>query len=270
MEERDPKTRFKFGKNWMNFLKHLDDDRIEESRKGLESMLETTDLTGKRFLDIGSGSGLSSLVARKMGAEVLSFDYDEQSVACTKYLKETYFKDDPNWHIEQGSVLNKEYLESLGEFDIVYSWGVLHHTGDMKNALSNVDVNVKNDGKLFIAIYNNQGYRSKVWHKVKSTYVKSPKIVKHIIVLYYYFKLKGKSFLYDVFIRRKPLYTYNSKSGRGMSSYYDLIDWVGGYPFEVATPEFVFDFYRNKNYKLEKLKTCGKGYGCNEFVFTKI
>ncbi|WP_052467143.1 class I SAM-dependent methyltransferase [Psychroserpens damuponensis] len=125
-------------------------------------MLGVNDLSGKRFLDVGSGSGLSSLVARKMGAEVFSFDYDEQSVECTKYLKQKYFKDDMLWSIEQGSALNEDYMKTLREFDIVYSWCVLHHTGDMIKALANVDSNVKKDGTLCIAIYNNQGNRSKI------------------------------------------------------------------------------------------------------------
>jgi ribosomal protein L11 methylase PrmA len=122
MEERDQKARFKFGKNWKKFLTQLNDVRIENSKKDLINMLGIDDLTGKRFLDIGSGSGLSSLIARKMGAEVVSFDYDEQSVECTKYLKEKYFKDDEHWNIKQGSVLDEDFLRNLGEFDIVYSW----------------------------------------------------------------------------------------------------------------------------------------------------
>lgn len=271
MEERDQKVRFKFGNNWKQFLKHLNDDRIEDSKLGLSGMLGTDDLTGKEFLDIGSGSGLSSLVARKMGANVTSFDYDEQSVQCTKFLKEKYYKDDPNWKVSQGSVLDDDLMQSLGEFDIVYSWGVLHHTGNMMKALENAEKCVKKNGTLFIAIYNDQGRSSRIWLKIKSAYVKSPKIIKFFIVMLCYVKIWGKIFAYDLFFRGKPLYTWNrTKNNRGMSPHYDLIDWVGGYPFEVATPEFIFDYYRDKGYRLEKMTTCGKGLGCNEFVFTKL
>ena len=73
--------RFEFGKNWSQFLSHLNDSRIAEAEQSLRNMLEVDDLCGKRFLDIGSGSGLFSLAARRLGASVYSFDYDPRSVA---------------------------------------------------------------------------------------------------------------------------------------------------------------------------------------------
>ncbi len=109
--------------------------RAEQS---LKEMLEVERLDGLRFLDAGSGSGLFSLAARRLGATVHSFDYDPQSVACTHELKRRYFPGDAAWMVEQGSVLDQDYLDHLGQFDIVYSWGVLHHTGAMWQALDNV------------------------------------------------------------------------------------------------------------------------------------
>jgi len=94
-------------------------------------------------LNIGRDSGLFSLAARQLGASVFSFDYDAQSVACTQVLKRRYFREDLYWTIEEGSALENAYLQSLGQFDIVYSWGVLHHTGDMWEVLKNVDSAVK-------------------------------------------------------------------------------------------------------------------------------
>src|SRR5438270_7636215 len=121
--------RFQFGKNWSRFLEVLDDERIAEAERSLVEMLEVRDLRGRSFLDVGSGSGLFSLAAKRLGAtRVHSFDFDPNSVACTSELKRRFFAKDPNWTIEQGSVLDKPYLTSLGTFDIVYSWGVLHHT----------------------------------------------------------------------------------------------------------------------------------------------
>src|SRR4029079_8864370 len=120
--------RFEFGGNWASFLSVLDEERIGAAERGLQLMLEMTRLDGLRFLDIGSGSGLSSLAAKRLGARVHSFDYDPQSVACTTELRRRYFASSADWTIERGSALDADYLRRLGPFDIVYSWGVLHHT----------------------------------------------------------------------------------------------------------------------------------------------
>src|SRR5207302_10440486 len=127
--------RFEFGKNWGRFLEVLDDERIGEAEESLKKMLEVEGLAGKSFLDIGSGSGLFSLAARRLGARVHSFDYDPQSVACAAELRRRYFPNDEDWVVEPGSALDEAYLNRLGTFDIVYSWGVLHHTGAMWQAL---------------------------------------------------------------------------------------------------------------------------------------
>ena len=141
--------RFEFGKNWQYFLNKLSNNRIKDAEKSIYDLLGVDDLTGQSFLDIGSGSGLFSLAARRIGARVHSFDFDPQSVACTQELKRRYFENDDNWIIEKGSVLDADYLKSLGEFDYVYSWGVLHHTGDMWQALENINQNVKKMARLF-------------------------------------------------------------------------------------------------------------------------
>lgn len=261
--------RFSFGENWSRFLKTLDDERIQDAVLSLQKMLETDSLQGKRFLDIGSGSGLFSLAARKLGATVESFDFDPQSVACTKYLRDTYMQDDPRWVIKQGSVLDKDFLNSLEKADIVYSWGVLHHTGSMWEALNNASGMVKDNGQLFIAIYNDQGSASQRWSFVKKTY-NQYKPLRPVILGLGLVRLWAPSAARG-FIRGKlfSLWSQYKKKSRGMSPWYDVIDWIGGWPFEVAKPEEIFDFHRERGFKLTKMVTRGGALGCNEFVFVK-
>src|SRR5258705_8529327 len=130
--------RFEFGKNWSRFLALLDDTRIHEAEESLKQMLALESLGGLSFVDVGSGSGLFSLAARRLGARVHSFDYDPNSVACTAELKRRYFPADNMWSVEEASALDPRYLATLGTFDIVYSWGVVHHTGRMWEAPENV------------------------------------------------------------------------------------------------------------------------------------
>jgi 2-polyprenyl-6-hydroxyphenyl methylase/3-demethylubiquinone-9 3-methyltransferase len=262
--------RFEFGKNWLRFLKVLDEERIIEAEKSLRAMLETESLSGKSFLDVGCGSGLFSLAAMRLGAaRVHSFDYDPQSVACTLELKRRYFPADERWTAQAGSVLDAAYLARLGRFDIVYSWGVLHHTGQMWQALENVAPLVAPRGKLFIAIYNNQGKSSRRWKAVKTVYNKGwPGRLLVSAAFIPYFILRG--LVADLLRMRSPFSRYREyKKSRGMSRVHDWIDWLGGYPFEVAKPEEIFDFYRKRGFALIKLKTCGGSLGNNEFVFQK-
>jgi hypothetical protein len=167
----------------------------------------------------------------------------------------------PPWTIEEGSVLDAAYLDSLGAFDVVYSWGVLHHTGDLPMAMANAARPVAFRGALFVEIYNDQGWVSGYWKAVKRTYNRG-RLGRRA--------MSGLHFPYLVLARLAVrMLTCRRRLERGMSFRHDMVDWLGGYPFEVARPEEILDFYCKRGFTLERLKTCGGRHGCNEFVFSR-
>ncbi|HEY1658734.1 MAG TPA: class I SAM-dependent methyltransferase [Candidatus Sulfotelmatobacter sp.] len=264
--------RFGFGKNWQQFLRVLDDERIGEAEKSLTDMLQVRNLAGKSFLDIGSGSGLFSLAAMRLGASrVHSLDYDLQSVACAHQLKARFFPDAEHWTIEQGDALDHRYLVGLGTHDVVYSWGVLHHTGNMWQALENVLPLVSDGGRLFIAIYNDAGNKSRRWQTLKKMYNQGA---------FYRFALPAvfiplnvaRGLLADLSSLKNPATRYRVyKRDRGMSMMRDWIDWIGGWPYEFATASQVADFCRRQGFEmLTCVNRSGWVLGNNEFVFARL
>lgn len=268
-QEMRARERFAFGENWTRFLERLDKARIAEAVGSLQEMLGVARFDGLTFIDVGCGSGLFSLAARRLGARVRSFDYDPQSVACARELKRRYLPDDVLWQIESGSVLDRNYLSALGRFDIVYSWGVLHHTGSMWQALAVTADLVADDGQLLIALYNDQGWRSRAWWQVKRNYQRLPVALRRVMIGLCLIAIWGPASLRDL-ARLQPGTTWRNYGGhRGMSPLHDLIDWVGGFPFEVATRDAVVSNLGKLGFVPVLLISAGKSLGCNQFVFER-
>jgi 2-polyprenyl-3-methyl-5-hydroxy-6-metoxy-1,4-benzoquinol methylase len=266
--EIDGGDRFAFGHNWRRFLELVDEKRIAAAEESLRTMLGRTTLEGLRFLDIGCGSGLFSLAARRLGARVHSLDFDPESVACAVELQRRFAPRDPLWTIEQGSALDRHYLDRLGTHDIVYSWGVLHHTGDMWTGLELAGGRVAPGGRLFIAIYNDAGGSSRRWKLIKHLYNRLPPVLRWPLVLYAMVRMWS----FDVVkgaLRGRPFAFLRHPADRGMSPWRDLFDWLGGYPYQYAKPEEIFEYYNARGFALRKLKTA-VNYGINEFVFERI
>ena len=256
-------VRFAFGKNWLNFLKRANSNSIEIASKSINDLLQHIELN-EIFLDVGCGSGIFSLAARNKNMNVTSFDYDEFSVKATQSLKDKYYKNDKKWNVFQGSILDKEFLKKfINKFDIVYSWGVLHHTGEMLQALENISVIPKRGGFLIISIYNNQGYKSIYWKKIKKLYNTSF-FLKILIIL-----IHAPYFLFIVPLK-KILFEQKFQINRGMNLWYDYLDWIGGYPFEVASVDQIVNFFKQRGFKPVFIQDINNRLGCNEYIFQNI
>jgi SAM-dependent methyltransferase len=264
--------RFAFGANWQSFVMLVDETRIEGARRSLTETLGVSDLSERTFLDIGCGSGLFSLAAHQLGARVRSFDFDPDSVAAARELRRQYAPRSDDWSIEQGSVLDEQYVTGLGYYDVVYSWGVLHHTGDLWGAVDTAARLVVPGGLLFISVYNDQGSASRMWRRVKRRYNTSGPLTRGLLVAGSFAYLGRHRPVRAAIraVRRLPADSAPPVRARGMSARHDLIDWVGGYPFEVASPEEVFRRIHPLGFELRHLKTCAGGLGCNEYVFEQV
>jgi 2-polyprenyl-6-hydroxyphenyl methylase/3-demethylubiquinone-9 3-methyltransferase len=267
---RPEEPRFAFGKNWLRFRENIDEDRIRLAERSLRETLGVDDLSGKSFLDAGAGSGLFSLAAARLGASrVHSFDYDLESVACAQRLQERFAPGSEIWTIEGGDLRDADYCASLGAFDVVYCFGVVHHTGAMWQSLDNLVGTVAADGLLVLSIYNSQGQVSERWRRVKRLYNRLPVRLRPLFAaavwLPFEARYAAKGLIYEP---RTYLRTW-TRSDRGMSKWHDIVDWVGGYPFEVARPEQVFDRCREHGLELVGLATVGGYSACNEFVFRR-
>jgi 2-polyprenyl-6-hydroxyphenyl methylase/3-demethylubiquinone-9 3-methyltransferase len=258
---------FRFGDNWLKFAADLKEEQIVGAQESLQKLLGRADLSGLSFLDIGSGSGLFSLVARKLGARVYAFDFDPDSVACTQSLRNRYFPGDDDWMVERGSILDKTYTDRLGTFDIVYSWGVLHHTGAMWTALERAASLVAPGGTLVIALYRRTPLWG-AWRIEKRLYAAAPSTVQTVVRGAY----KAAYLTGIAATGRSPNgYVRGYKSSRGMNWHRDVHDWLGGYPYESASSAEVRTHLGRLGFQvirsIERLPGLGLfGTGCDEYA----
>ncbi|HYJ77976.1 MAG TPA: class I SAM-dependent methyltransferase [Longimicrobiaceae bacterium] len=261
----DP-TVFGFGRNWQRYLDEaFSEERVGTAVASLRTLLGARDLAGRTFLDIGCGSGLFSLAAHRLGARVTSFDVDDDSVACARRLHEREGRP-ATWTVGTGSVLDEAFLAALPRADVVYSWGVLHHTGAMWPAIANAAGRVAPGGTFAIGIYNRlEGRRgSDAWARLKRWYCRAPRWQAALWENAYV----GGRLLRMAVVGRNPVrYVREYRQNRGMSWRRDVTDWLGGYPYEAATPGQVLEFVRERfGYALVR-QNVNLALGVSEFVF---
>lgn len=270
MKSSNFSDRFEFGANWANFVdKHFSQERVDISRQHLLKFLARDSLQGLSVLDIGCGSGLHSLAAWQSGAaRILSFDYDPKSVETTRALHRLA-KAPEAWEIIQGSVLDTNFMETLPRADLVYSWGVLHHTGDVWSAIRNTCDRVAPGGLMYLALYSADmtiDPPPAYWLGVKKRYVAASSWQR---------RMMEAEYLWRFVLERKPwrlpelvLNAWRYKKSRGMNFMTDVRDWLGGWPMEFCYDADVVQFVTGAgDFKLEKMKT---GEANTEFLFSRV
>jgi SAM-dependent methyltransferase len=253
---------FDFGSNWEEFSKrHVDRRRFEMACESLQSLLDNVNFAGKTFLDVGCGSGLFSIAAHQLGAtKVVGIDVNPRCIEISKANRDLLFTGAPiEFHV--ASALETEQLRRFGSFDLVYAWGSLHHTGSMWKAVHNVSKCVAPEGILILAIYNKH-ITSPVWKAIKWIYNQVPGIIQRGMVLMFAGIIYGAKFMVT---RTNPL-----KKERGMDFWFDVIDWVGGYPYEYAATDEVKRSICDQGFFLQRCIPAQVPTGCNEFVFRKL
>lgn len=261
---------FPFGKNWQTFLRYVDEERIKQAQMSLRAFLQVSDLRGRTFVDVGCGSGLFSYAAFLLGAtRIVSFDVDPLAVACCKWFFEK--AGSPRcWEIHQGSVLVDQFISKLGVFDVVYAWGALHHTGDMRRAISNAAKLVNRGGYYYLTIYNKvEGLAgSAFWLKIKKKYNSSSAFGRFVLRMLFMTAYVGLSILK---LRNPARQLRDHETTRGMHWRSDMSDWLGGYPYEYATVQEVLELMsaEHGDFGLRNLRVA-KGIENNWYLFRRL
>ncbi len=261
-----PTDRFAFGQNWQSYLKNAGDLHVERAKRALLEFHERHDLKGWAVLDVGCGSGIHSYAAVALGAsQVFSFDYDADSVEACRRLKARKAPEAGHWHIQQGDILAEGFTQQLSRYDLVYAWGVLHHTGHLWKAVENAARLVKDGGFLHLAIYNRH-WTSPFWKAIKKFYCGSPRWIQNLMLAAY----AGKDILRLLLKERQNPWRVirDYPQSRGMLWWNDLRDWLGGYPYEYASVAETTGFLGKLGLRLIRCSpNCETG--CSSYLFQR-
>lgn len=261
------RIRFSFGRNWRSFLKEINPQRMEMALRSLREITGKDDLSGERFIDVGSGSGVFSLCALRLGAlAVTSIDIDPHSIACTRTLYARSGRPS-HWRILRGSALNRDFINQVGQGSIVYSWGVLHHTGAMWEAIENAMRLVAPAGVLCLALYNYPNNPARHM-QLKRFYNRLPEPLQPALAAAY----AAARLRTVTFSQHRNPFTYvrdYPKHSRGMSFWRDVVDWLGGLPCEFASEDEVQQFAARHGFRLEHVVVGTPGAN-NEYRLRRV
>jgi len=264
---REAESHFAFGQNWASYAALIDEDRLVEAERGLVRLLDSDGLKGRTFLDVGCGSGLHAAAAARLGASrIVALDIDPVSVATTRAVLRRF----ASGAVSEARELSVFDLDPAtnGTFDIVYSWGVLHHTGAMREAVRKASEMVAPGGTFAFALYRRTrmcGFWAveKKWYS--SAWPSAQNVARAIYI----------NLMHAALRRHFKPYVANYKSGRGMDFYHDVHDWMGGYPYEsIGAPE-VETLMRDLGFEhvrsfTRPLSLGLFGSGCDEYVYRRL
>jgi 2-polyprenyl-6-hydroxyphenyl methylase/3-demethylubiquinone-9 3-methyltransferase len=267
---RAVESHFRFGDNWASYASSIDEEAIAEAERGILRLIPREELAARNFLDIGCGSGIHALAAARLGAQrILAVDIDPRSVETARALLSAHAPL-ARWGAETISVFDLDPAE-VGTFDVVYSWGVLHHTGDLDGAMRRAAALVAPGGLFAFALYR-ATYLDRFWVAEKRWYRSASPGAQRLAQSLYTGLFKaalaatGRSF---------AAYAAKKKTERGMDFAHDVRDWLGGYPYETIAPEEVERLMRELNFSevrrfARKKRELGLfGSGCDEYVYRK-
>jgi 2-polyprenyl-3-methyl-5-hydroxy-6-metoxy-1,4-benzoquinol methylase len=268
-------THFAFGHNWSDYADKIGEEQIIEARNALQRLLGNEVLAGKRFLDIGCGSGLHSLAALQLGAaEVVATDIDPESVNTTERVLRRFAPAGASYRVIQRSVFDLN-IADLGSFDVTYSWGVLHHTGNMYEALARAGAMTAPSGLFVFALYA-KTWLCRFWTIEKRWYA-AASAKRQECAQRNYIRL----FRIRLLISGHRFAAYKEKyRSRGMDFYHDVHDWMGGYPYESISNREVDDLMTSTGFQAQRLFLSSKGKilgrnvgffgsGCDEYVYIR-
>ena len=259
---QSPSLTFPFGKNWQSFLNSISDDALERARADIVEWVGAPRVAGSTVVDVGCGSGIHSLCFHQLGAKrVVSLDVDCECVEATQSLRNAA-GNPGNWLVQHGSILDGSFVAGLGTFDIVYSWGVLHHTGHMWKAIGTAAELAAPRGMLWLALYV-KGPHYAADLALKKRYNAASPLLKKMMI----WQRVGHRMARLARQGRNPL-RWNERKARGMDTYHDIVDWVGGFPYEVASRDETVDFLRQRGFALEKIEEHAERWN-NIYLFSK-
>jgi 2-polyprenyl-6-hydroxyphenyl methylase/3-demethylubiquinone-9 3-methyltransferase len=265
---KEVSAHYEFGDNWRAFAENLTPVAVDQAVEGMRQLVREDEIVGRDVLDIGCGSGLHALAALRLGAaSVTAIDIDPNSVATAQDVLRRYAEPGARWSVAVKSVFE---IEDMAEFPVVYSWGVLHHTGDMYDAIRRAAARVASGGHLYLALYRKTPM-CRLWRFEKWLYTNAPRVGRMVLETGYM-----TSFRFAMMLKGRDFQDYVSAYGknRGMAWRTDVRDWLGGYPYESITEDEMLRFAAELGLAPVR-RFCRKpgfglfGTGCDEYAFRK-